>query len=248
MKIVILGDSISQGIGTKKINYVKYLEESIKLKGIECKIINLAMTGTTIVYAKNILDKIKIENPDLVIIMYGSVEAQIRPNIDKNRFHLKDITPSRYKNIGGMLDPRALYSSKLTKRMTQYLDNIYRKFWKLILVKTQGVYQKLNKEMFNSEYNELLKELTAIGTKIICVSTIYIDDYYFLNSSKEYVIYNKIINDLAIKFDVKYVDVYSRLEKEVVEQGWKKFYTADHFHPNVIGLELIAKLIAKEVY
>ncbi len=63
MKIILLGDSITQGLGSKKINFTRELQ---KLRGEETKITNLALTGKTILYAIDILDKIKERKADLV--------------------------------------------------------------------------------------------------------------------------------------------------------------------------------------
>ena len=64
MKIVLLGDSITQGIGKLKINYIH----------------NLALTGTTVKYAMGLLEKIQEISPNIVIITYGTVDLQVRPN------------------------------------------------------------------------------------------------------------------------------------------------------------------------
>ena len=79
MKIVLLGDSITQGIGKLKINYT---ERTVK-KDYEDEIIdihNLALTGTTVKYAMGLLEKIQEISPNIVIITYGTVDLQVRPN------------------------------------------------------------------------------------------------------------------------------------------------------------------------
>ena len=118
MKIVLLGDSITQGLGSKKISFVKELQ---KLTGEETKIINLALTGTTILYAIDILDKIKEEKADLVLILYGNVDAQIRPN--REGFIFKKL-PTRFKiNNGSMISPRPFYSQQWYKKILQKGEN-----------------------------------------------------------------------------------------------------------------------------
>ena len=51
VKIVLLGDSITQGIGSRQINYEKKLKSYLNANGIESSIFNLALTGTTIDHA-----------------------------------------------------------------------------------------------------------------------------------------------------------------------------------------------------
>lgn len=243
MKIAILGDSISEGIGNKKINYLEPLNNLLRFTGEEISIKNFAKTGTTIDYALNIIEEVISFNPEVVIIMYGSVDAQIRPNIEKNRFYLRTITPSKYKNIGGMLEPRALYSKKLVKRIPQKLDNCYRKVWKKIMVLTQGTFQKVELDNFKQKYKCLLDKLSKYNCKVICLSTIYIDDEYFLESSKEYHKYNLCIEELSKEYKFKYIDIFSKFQNLVSTNGWLYAYNHDHFHPNILGLEIIAQEI-----
>lgn len=215
MKIIILGDSISEGIGSKKLNYSSDLKKKLIDEKVECEVINMALSGTTIKYGVSLLPDILKKNPDFVIVMYGNVDAQIRPNVDRNRFHIKDLTPKHYKNIGGMLDPRALYSRKKSRFLLQVLDNFYRKIWKKIIVKTQGTYQKIRINEFEKNYKVLLKHLSENNINTICASTVFIDDKYFLNSSKEYKKYNKTINKVANKYNYEYIDIYLLLKKKL---------------------------------
>lgn len=55
--VYLLGDSITQGLGSKKVNFTGKLAD---LLGEGYEIINLAYTGTTIDYALGLLDEGKI--------------------------------------------------------------------------------------------------------------------------------------------------------------------------------------------
>lgn len=58
--VYLLGDSITQGLGSKKVNFTG---ELAKLLGRSYKIVNLAYTGTTINYAFKLLDNGKLCAP-----------------------------------------------------------------------------------------------------------------------------------------------------------------------------------------
>lgn len=59
IKVTIIGDSISQGLGKKKINYCESLKNKIEnLTGVICNLENLAVTGKTIIYANEIIEDI----------------------------------------------------------------------------------------------------------------------------------------------------------------------------------------------
>ncbi|HBP62843.1 MAG TPA: hypothetical protein DD730_00905 [Desulfosporosinus sp.] len=247
MRVALLGDSITEGIGSKKINYLTPLHKILQDHNYAAEIRNFASSGTTIKYANHIFNEIVEFNPDIVIVMYGSVDAQIRPNIDLNRFHLKLITPNRYKSVGGMLDPRAFYSKRKLKALPQIIDNIYRKIWKKMIVITSGTYQKLSCNIFEVQYREFLKKLQEKSNTVICLSTIYIDDSYFLGSSIEYRKFNKVVKQLSEEFNRSFVDLYSRFESRVKNEDWNSIYYLDHFHPNKEGLKMIADSIFNEI-
>lgn len=240
MKCVILGDSISEGIGTKHINYIPKL---INYTGGRYEFVNLAKTGTTVKYAEQNIERIISENPDCVLIMYGSVDAQIRANLNGNRFGINKIIPKRYK-IGGMLEPRAFYSKKLHRWFPDRADNIIRCILKKIILITEGKTQWVSMDEFRESYRKVVGSVIAQGIKVIAVSTIYLDDKFFLNSNMEYIKFNKIIIDISKDFNVDYIDLYSLLKESVKKYGWDRYYSHDHFHPNQKGYEFFAKILS----
>lgn len=244
IKISIWGDSISEGIGKKKMNYCQSLIEKLDF---EIELFNFAKTGTTIDFAYQKFKEIQDKKFDIGIIMYGSVDAQIRPDMERNRYGICKIIPKRYK-IGGMLSPRAFYSKKWYRYVPDRLDNIVRFFLNRLVLLTQGKTQWVSIEQFESYYRKLVTEVMHAGTKnIILVSTVYIDDRFFLNSSHEYMKYNDVIKKIANEIGARYVDVFSEFQKIVDTEGWDACYSHDHFHPNRRGYDLIATKIAGAV-
>lgn len=240
MKCVVLGDSISEGIGKKKINYVNDLQ-----KETNYEFINLAKTGTTIVYANNLINEIINYGPDIAIIMYGSVDAQIRPNIDKNKYNIKKFIPNRYLQKG-MLDERAFYSKKIYRIIPDKIDNFIRKILKKIVVLTQGTIQLVPINQFTNIYTNFIKTLKKKNIKPILISTVFIDDKYFLNSSIEYEKYNNVIKKIAAKEKCIFIDLYNELKNSKEIHGWDMYFSKDHFHPNERGYKFIADNISKK--
>ncbi|WP_455579996.1 hypothetical protein [Faecalibacillus intestinalis] len=98
MKIAIFGDSISEGIGSRKYNYAKELEKIMKSDDNNIEIYNYSYTGTTINYIFS-LNEWKNIKFDLIIVAYGNVDGMLRPNLDKFPNFYKYL-PKRYKKMG----------------------------------------------------------------------------------------------------------------------------------------------------
>ena len=125
-----------------------------------------------------LLEKIQEISPDIVIITYGTVDLQVRPNMETNKFRILSLTPGRYKNIKGMLNPRPFMSKRKGKRFLDCIDNIYRWIWKKIVVMTQGTMQYSDLDTFKAEYLQLLDSLKEY--KVIVCSTIYLDNKIYI--------------------------------------------------------------------
>lgn len=233
MKIAIMGDSISEGIGSKKINYAKILGKDYQVK-------NFALTGTTTEYALDIIENVIDYNPYIVILFYGNVDAL--PRVKSNTWIYRNIIPKRYKGLG-MLDPRALYSSKYYKKIFQILDSEFRYRLKNLLIKLQGYEQWVNIDKFKVNYNEILKKLSSNNIKVITLSNVPISEHYFNNANMEYNKYNCIIEELSNKYNYKFINLYTHLEQNQI----KDIFLKDLYHPNELGYEIISDLIKNEI-
>lgn len=241
--VYLLGDSITQGLGSKKVNFTTELARSL---GDGYKIVNLAYTGTTIAYALELLDKGRIASEGhrpLCVILYGNVDAQIRPSRTGRVFsHI----PKRFQG-GGMLMPRPFYSSSLSKRAGQMADNAARKFFASLIKAIDGTEQWVSRESFKEQYELLLDRLLKKGVRPIACSCIYIDGKLFPGTPDEYVAFNESIYCSAARRNIPFIDIWSLFEAEVKKNGWDRAYNKDHFHPNGIGYGLMADKIAAEV-
>ena len=251
MKCVILGDSISEGIGGKKINYCDTLYHLLKkynTNDTEIDIRNLSLTGTTIKYPLEHIEEVMDYRPDVVIIFYGNVDAQIRPDVEKNRFYLWSMVPKRY-HIGGMLNPRPFYSRKWYRWFPDRLDNAFRFLLTKIMYLTQGRCQLVTLSEFALYYDTLMSKVATMADipKIICCSTVYLDEKIYRGSNMEYEKYNIVIKGIAEKYTASYIDLYSMLNQRVTKSGFGSVYYCDHFHPNKQGYDLIAQAICQAI-
>ena len=241
MKIVLLGDSITQGLGSKKINFTG------ELQALRCvdTIINMAMTGTTIEYAYEHLNEVINEKPDIVIILYGNVDAQIRPNRNGRIFKL--LPPRFAHKDGSMLLPRPFYSKNWYKNKGQHIENIMRTVFREVIYVVDGKEQWLYLKKFGKLYTDVCTILKNNNIKVICCSTVYIDEELFCGSNEEYKKYNQCIYKISLNCEFSYLDLYNNLKKLVEEYGWYKIYNYDHFHPKGFGYKKMALWINEEI-
>lgn len=244
MKIVFLGDSITEGIGSRKVTYVNDIRNYYQSnKSIE--VINLGMSGTTIHYAESIIEKVNGLNPNIIVIMYGNVDVQEHYDLSKNRFGLVSLTPRRYKEIKSMLNPRPFISQKPIKKQLDYLDDFYRKVWRWVIVKTQGTIQFVSPKEYEKIYRHICNEFD--NSKIVICSTIYPDEkIYHKNNIQNYCHVNEMMRNIASDSSKRiFVDLYDFLRKQVELNGWDSVYYRDHFHPNIDGNQVIARELEK---
>lgn len=238
MKIAIFGDSISEGIGKRKINYCDILADKLKEKYGKVDITNFAHTGTTIQYMRKLLLNNNIDF-DVVIIAYGNVDAMLRPDINHKPNYYKYL-PNRYKQ-NGMLNPRPYFSSKWYKSSIQHLDSWFR--WNLnrLLLRLQGSTTWVAIEEFQSLYIEYIEKLIPRDVLIILVSTVQVKSKYFPGTNDEYAKFNNTILDISQSYHNScYIDLFNNLCDE-------KFFYKDGFHPNKDGYIKIAELIFEKI-
>lgn len=241
MKIAVFGDSISEGIGKRKINYCAFLEAMFVSKFHNIEMLNFSHTGTTINY---ILEEKFFDcsraHYDVVIIGYGNVDAMLRPS-QKGKLNLYKHLPNRYKK-NGMLNPRPYYSEKWYKSFFQHVDSWIR--WNLnkFLLAVQGRTTWVSEDEFKENYELVIKKVMNCADSIILLSTVQVSEKYFPGTNQMYIKYNNIIQDISKKYpNIKYVDLFNNLS------GKECFYE-DMFHPSEKGYEHIANMIYDSIF
>lgn len=242
-KVYLLGDSITQGLGSKKVNFSGELSQ---LLGESYEVVNLAYTGTMVDYALQLLNDNKVRftrDGDVCVVLYGNVDAQLRPSRTGRVFpHI----PKRFQG-GGMLMPRPFYSHAFAKRIGQHADNLCRKVLSGVIKIVDGTEQWMPLESFSPQYAELLDRLLGLGFKVVPCSCVYISEKLFPGTPKQYELYSQKISTLALERSLDLIDFYCMFKSQVEVSGWDSCYNKDRFHPNGEGYRLMAERIATQI-
>lgn len=238
INIAVFGDSISEGIGSRKVNYCNCLHELLNNDYNAVIVDNYAYTGTTIRYIENIKEQWSGKWYDVVIVAYGNVDAMLRPNLHHTP-NLYALLPSRYKQ-NGMLNPRPYFSKKWYKSIGQHFDSWFRWHLNKFLLYFQGTTTWVSESEFEKDYSIAVKKLKSISDNFIMLSTVHVSDRYFPGTNNSYMKYNEIIKSVSQQFHAAYVDLYN------LDFSPNEFYE-DHFHPNEEGYKRIATTICDEI-
>ncbi|MFZ4632031.1 MAG: SGNH/GDSL hydrolase family protein [Patescibacteria group bacterium] len=121
-----------------------------------------------------------------------------------------------------------------------------------LLIGVNDIHGQVNASEFKKNYEEILRRLTS-GTKakiyIVNIPFIGADNlllppynYYFDSKTKEF---NEIVLELANKYQLKHIDLYTKTESLFKSQG--AHYSADFFHPSSEGYKIWADLIYADI-
>lgn len=240
IKIGVFGDSISEGIGSKKNNYCLYLKSLLSNYYETVTIMNYSLTGTTIHY---ILDNIEDEwinsYYDVIIIAYGNVDAMLRPDIS-GKINLYSYLPKRYQK-NGMLNPRPYFSNRWHKSMIQHLDSWGRWHLNRILLCIQGRTTWVSVDEFRKKYGMTIERLRPHTKAFILLSTVRVEERYFPGTNESYQCFNHVIKQLA---EQESQTLFINLYHDLVG---KEYFYHDLFHPSEKGYKEIANTLAEKI-
>ena len=236
VKIVVFGDSISEGIGKRKVNYCDPLQERLRMQSLDLEITNYAYTGTTLLYLRDKLSD--IEPAQVAVIGYGNVDAMLRPNQEHKPNYYQYI-PQRYKR-NGMLNPRPYFSSRWYKAIPQHIDSWIRWHLNKTLLALQGSTTWVAIDVFERTYRACIADLRSKGcSAIVLLSTVRVNDRFFPGTNEMYQRFNEVIHCVAKDHGCCFIDLYNLLQPD-------DFYE-DGFHPNPQGYRKIADAIGNDI-
>jgi lysophospholipase L1-like esterase len=199
---------------------------------------NLACEGQTIDSDLGWLPLIAALRPELVVIFRGSLESIIRPAM----FVDGDWpwwVPQSWRGYAAM-DPRCYFSTTWWRKAKQSSVDALKQRARLKLLKLRPGKPLIDLEKFASYQTELLKRLQALGTRVIVLGLLPVDETRFPGSREHFRIVNARLKQIAEGEGVEFVDWASSLN------GGDLFYR-DGFHPNATGADALARILREQI-
>jgi lysophospholipase L1-like esterase len=240
MRIVVIGDSIAQGLGVQERSFGGLLAHRLATSlGKPVRIVNMAGSARQITDSRKLLPELISMNPELIIIAHGTTESLLRPPDAALRY-----VPGRWRRPG-WLDPRPYYSRRLLRRIGQKLESAVRWRVKLLLMRSFGGESWMTPARFESELSDYVRILLRSTTaRIVLLSPYGLDAAFFPGSPERLEQCRETIARIPWKFKNK-----NRLFYVDVSQVCRRFddYFADRFHPNEVGHERIAERLFETI-
>ena len=277
---VFLGDSLTEGVGSKRISHVTELANELRSAGcdtarklnvhefrlrhvdmpsfnrdIEFNVAglmnvetrkpasdlwlwNLASEGQTIDTDFAWLPLIAALRPELVVIFRGSLESIIRPAM------LRDggwpwWVPSSWRGYAAM-DPRCYFSTTWWRKAKQSSIDAMKQRVRLKLLALRPGNPLINLERLASYQSELIKHLREIGTQVLVLGLLPVDQTRFPGSPDHFKNVNARLQQIAAEEGAEFFDWASRLSARGAHED---LFYRDSFHPNADGARALAQIL-----
>jgi len=199
---------------------------------------NLACEGQTIDSDLGWLPLIAALRPELVVIFRGSLESIIRPAMVLDG-DWPWWVPQSWRNYAAM-DPRCYFSTTWWRKAKQSSVDALKQRARLKLLKLRPGKPLIDIEKFASYQTELLKRLQELGTRVIVLGLLPVDEVRFPGSREHFRIVNTRLKQIAETEGVEFIDWASSLN------GGDLFYR-DGFHPNAAGADALARILREQI-
>ena len=253
---MFLGDSLTEGVGSKRISHVAELAKQlgayeirlrdrhalngeVKANIAGLRLWNLACEGKTIESDFEWLPLIGELRPELVVIFRGSLESIIRPAMVADAGWPWWVPPS-WRNYSAM-DPRCYFSTTWWRKAKQTSVDAIKQSVRLKLLQGRPGKPLIDLDTFASYQTKLIKQLQSLATRVVVLGLLPVDEDRFPGSAEHFKSVNKRLKEIAEAESVEFFDWASQLNDGAL------FYR-DGFHPNEAGAVALAKILRERLY
>lgn len=271
---VFLGDSLTEGVGSKRISHVTELVKQLRssnamnvhefrlrqigadlnrqidfnVAGLmnvgadhnpsDLWLWNLGCEGQTVDSDLGWLPLIAALRPELVVIFRGSLESIIRPAMVADG-DWPWWVPQSWRGYAAM-DPRCYFSTTWWRKAKQTSVDALKQRARLKLLKLRPGKPLIDIEQFASYQTELLKRLRTLGTRVLVLGLLPVDEARFPGSREQFNTVNARLKQIADAEGVEFFDWAASLN------GGELFYR-DGFHPNAAGAGVLAGILREQI-
>ena len=200
---------------------------------------NLACEGQMIDSDFGWLALIGALRPELVVIFRGSLESIVRPAM------LLDLdwpwwVPQSWRGYAAM-DPRCYFSTTWWRKAKQSSIDSLKQRVRLKLLKVRPGRPLIDLDLLSRYLTDLIKRLRALGTRVLVLGLLPVDDARFPGSPQYFKSVNARIEEIATAEGAEFFDWGSLLPSD-----GDHFYR-DSFHPNKAGASALAKILRERL-
>ena len=274
---VFLGDSLTEGVGSKRISHVTELVNQLRdaahdfnvhefrlrhvdmpsfNRDIEFNVAglinreeqshssdvwlwNLACEGQVIESDFGWLSLIAALRPELVVIFRGSLESIIRPAMLIDGDWPWWVPPS-WRGYAAM-DPRCYFSTTWWRKAKQRSVDALKQKVRLKLLNTRPGKPLIDLDQLASQLTDLIKQLRAIGTRVLVLGLLPVNQSRFPSSPEYFKSVNARLEQIATAEGAEFFDWGSLLPA-----NGNLFYR-DSFHPNKAGARVLAQILRERL-
>lgn len=260
MNWVFLGDSLTEGVGSKRISHVAELAKLLgasefRLRPIDALnghvdfnvaglmqqqssdlwLWNLACEGKTIETDFEWLPLIGALRPELIVVFRGTLESVVRPVM------LRDgawpwWVPRSWRTYSAM-DPRCYFSTTWWRKAKQTSVDALKQKARLKLLKLQPGKPLMELEKFVQYQGELLRQLRAISARVLVLGLLPVDETCFPESPEYFATVNEKLKEVANAAGAEFFDWASLLNAR------EELFYRDGLHPSEHGARALAEIL-----
>lgn len=260
---MFLGDSLTEGVGSKRISHVGELAKHLgasefRLRPIDPRngqidfnvaglmnaaqsdlwLWNLACEGKTIETDFEWLPLIGALRPELVVVFRGSLESIIRPAMLRSDAWPRWV-PRSWRNYSAM-DPRCYFSATWWRKAKQTSLDAVKQKARLKLLSQQPGKPLMELEKFAQYQGELLKNLRALSARVLVLGLLPVSETCFPKSPAYFAEVNEKLKELANAAGAEFLDWGSLLPAKGTHA---ELFYRDSFHPNEAGAQALSQIL-----
>jgi lysophospholipase L1-like esterase len=264
---VFLGDSLTEGVGSKRISYVSELAKLLGASEFRLRPLdtingqvqfnvaglmhvaaheqssdlwlwNLACEGKTVETDFAWLPLIRALRPELIVLFRGSLESIIRPAMVRDGAWPWWL-PRAWRNYSAM-DPRCYFSTTWWRKAKQTSVDALKQKTRLKLLRLRTGRPLMELEELAQYQGKLLPQLRSLGARVLLLGLLPVDDTRFPNSPAHFRAVNEKLKEIANAAGIEFFDWASLLPAQGREA---KLFYRDSFHPNEAGARALAEIL-----